>query len=197
MDLSSGFRRLLNAQAGSRTWLSLCFRRCLTSPDSGPCCGTVGIPTGPVRGAGIRRCRCFWELCALELRLVAGSNLTLGFLAMVLVGACTTAFLPTFWALPTEMLTASAAAASIGLINSVGNLGGFAGPYVIGYLRNGNELVHPRPVVRISVNVSRGHTRAEGERWSRLTVAPPILPRSPGAAFSCISDDTEYARRKI
>jgi len=33
-----------------------------------------------------------------------------------------------FWAVPTAFLTESAAAASIGLINSLGNLGGFVGP---------------------------------------------------------------------
>jgi len=33
---------------------------------------------------------------------------------------------------PTEFLTAEAAATSIGLINSIGNLGGFIGPYLIG-----------------------------------------------------------------
>ena len=71
----------------------------------------------------------------LGLALLSGSHLMLGFMSMIVVGACTTAFMPSFWALPTEMLTASAAAASIGLINSVGNLGGFAGPYFIGYLR--------------------------------------------------------------
>jgi ACS family tartrate transporter-like MFS transporter len=71
----------------------------------------------------------------LGLALLSGSHLLLGFVSMIVVGACTTAFMPSFWALPTEMLTASAAAASIGLINSVGNLGGFAGPYFIGYLR--------------------------------------------------------------
>jgi MFS transporter, ACS family, tartrate transporter len=43
-------------------------------------------------------------------------------------------YLPGFWALPTSFLTGSAAAASIGLINSVGNLGGFVGPYVVGYV---------------------------------------------------------------
>ncbi|MFL6332270.1 MAG: MFS transporter [Pyrinomonadaceae bacterium] len=41
---------------------------------------------------------------------------------------------PGFWSLPTSFLTGTAAAATIGLINSVGNLGGFAGPYVVGYL---------------------------------------------------------------
>jgi MFS transporter, ACS family, tartrate transporter len=43
-------------------------------------------------------------------------------------------YLPCFWALPTSLLTGAAAAAAIGLINSVGNLGGFVGPYVVGYV---------------------------------------------------------------
>jgi ACS family tartrate transporter-like MFS transporter len=43
-------------------------------------------------------------------------------------------YLPAFWSLPTSFLTGTAAAASIGLINSVGNLGGFAGPYAVGYI---------------------------------------------------------------
>jgi D-galactonate transporter len=43
-------------------------------------------------------------------------------------------YLPGFWSLPTSFLSGTAAAASIGLINSVGNLGGFAGPYIVGYL---------------------------------------------------------------
>lgn len=43
-------------------------------------------------------------------------------------------YLPSFWALPTRFLTGAAAAATIGLVNSVGNLGGFVGPYVVGYL---------------------------------------------------------------
>jgi MFS transporter, ACS family, tartrate transporter len=42
--------------------------------------------------------------------------------------------LPCFWTLPTSFLTGTAAAAAIGLINSVGNLGGFVGPYVVGYV---------------------------------------------------------------
>jgi len=45
-----------------------------------------------------------------------------------------------FWALPNEFLTGYSAAAGIALINSVGNLGGFAGPYTIGRIatRTGN-----------------------------------------------------------
>ena len=40
-----------------------------------------------------------------------------------------------FWTMPTSLLTGSAAAAAIALINSVGNLGGFFGPYIIGLVR--------------------------------------------------------------
>ncbi len=71
----------------------------------------------------------------LAVAIHFSSNLPLAFLCMILVGACTTAFMPSFWALPTAILTESAAAASIGLINSAANLGGFAGPFFIGYLR--------------------------------------------------------------
>lgn len=37
------------------------------------------------------------------------------------------------WAIPSTILGSSAAAASIGLINAAGNIGGFAGPYAIGW----------------------------------------------------------------
>ncbi|HWO62223.1 MAG TPA: MFS transporter [Umezawaea sp.] len=50
------------------------------------------------------------------------------------VGVC--AALPTFWALPTNFLTGAAAAGGIALINSLGNVSGFAGPYVTGWLRD-------------------------------------------------------------
>jgi nitrate/nitrite transporter NarK len=43
---------------------------------------------------------------------------------------------PTFWQLPSAFLTGTAAAAGIGLINSIGNLSGFAGPYLTGWLKD-------------------------------------------------------------
>ena len=45
------------------------------------------------------------------------------------------AFKSPFWALPTLFLTRSTAAVSIAVINSIGNLGGFVGPFAIGYLK--------------------------------------------------------------
>jgi ACS family tartrate transporter-like MFS transporter len=40
-----------------------------------------------------------------------------------------------FWSMPTSLLSGAGAAAGIAIINSIGNLGGFAGPYVIGLVR--------------------------------------------------------------
>ena len=40
---------------------------------------------------------------------------------------------PPFWSLPTAFLRGAGAAAGIGLINSLGNLGGFVGPYLMGW----------------------------------------------------------------
>ena len=42
-------------------------------------------------------------------------------------------YLPVFWAIPSELLGPSAAGA-VGMINSVGSIAGFAGPYIFGYL---------------------------------------------------------------
>ncbi len=75
-------------------------------------------------------------LCALALSLavVNSSRPAVSIGLFVLVGASFYGFQPCFWAVPTLFLSESAAAASIGLINSVGNLGGFVGPLVMGYL---------------------------------------------------------------
>jgi ACS family tartrate transporter-like MFS transporter len=40
------------------------------------------------------------------------------------------------WAMPTMFLSGAGAAAGIAMINSIGNLGGFAGPFVIGWLKD-------------------------------------------------------------
>jgi MFS transporter, ACS family, tartrate transporter len=40
-----------------------------------------------------------------------------------------------FWAFATSFLSGIGAAAGIALVNSVGNIGGFVGPNIIGYLQ--------------------------------------------------------------
>jgi ACS family tartrate transporter-like MFS transporter len=41
-----------------------------------------------------------------------------------------------FWPLPSTFLTGTAAAAGMALINSVGNVGGFMGPFVVGWIKD-------------------------------------------------------------
>jgi MFS transporter, ACS family, tartrate transporter len=48
--------------------------------------------------------------------------------------ALVTAHLPVFWAIPTTLLTSSAAAAAVGFINAFASMAGFAAPYLLGYL---------------------------------------------------------------
>ena len=59
---------------------------------------------------------------------------SLVFLSLAAAGVLTCA--PLFWSLPTAFLSGTAAAAGIAAINSVGNLAGFASPYLIGYLKD-------------------------------------------------------------
>jgi MFS family permease len=69
---------------------------------------------------------------AIPVTLYLGSPLA----AMVAISICTIGImcaLPTFWALPPALLTGVAAASGIALINSIGNVAGFAGPYLTGW----------------------------------------------------------------
>jgi len=58
----------------------------------------------------------------------------------VLIGLCLAvsgrwSAIPPFWALPTAFLSGTAAAGGIAMINSIGNLGGWAGPSIMGWLK--------------------------------------------------------------
>jgi ACS family tartrate transporter-like MFS transporter len=62
----------------------------------------------------------------------AGSSALLAIAGLSLTAFGVSAAKPPLWSLPTSFFAGTAAAASIGLINSLGTLGGFAGPYMIG-----------------------------------------------------------------
>jgi ACS family tartrate transporter-like MFS transporter len=78
----------------------------------------------PLVGAGI----------AYLLLIPASGHLSLVILLFVMGGTFMFAWYPVFWSMPTMILSASAAAATFGLINAVGHMGGFFGPYIIGDL---------------------------------------------------------------
>jgi ACS family tartrate transporter-like MFS transporter len=68
----------------------------------------------------------------------AGENVALGLVMFSLAGIGISARLPAFWAMPAFLLGGAAAAVSIGVINCIGNLGGFVGPYLLGALSDSN-----------------------------------------------------------
>ncbi len=66
--------------------------------------------------------------------LMTDPVLTMITLVIAAMGQASTG--PTFWSLPTAMLSGTAAAGGIALINALGNLGGFFGPYVFGLIKD-------------------------------------------------------------
>ena len=71
--------------------------------------------------------------------LLARHDVPLAIAFLLLGSASFYAFYPIFWSIPSMMLSESAAAATFGFINSIGQLGGLAGPYMIGFL---NDRTH-------------------------------------------------------
>jgi MFS transporter, ACS family, tartrate transporter len=71
---------------------------------------------------------------SLSLAVAAGDRVWLTVLFFCLAGFTSQAYLPAFFTLPTMLLGKSAAATAVGLI-CLGNLGGFAGPWLFGYLK--------------------------------------------------------------
>lgn len=78
--------------------------------------------------------------CMMVCILLAGRAPTWAFLAICLVGAGSYGVLGPFWAIPTETLPRPALGPVMGLVNALGNLGGYLGPLAVGsiYRRTGN-----------------------------------------------------------
>ncbi len=71
----------------------------------------------------------------LTASALLSNNPTLGFIALTVAAIGIYVVIPVFWTLPTAALRGTAAAGGIALINAVGNIGGYAGPALIGYVR--------------------------------------------------------------
>ncbi|HAC68895.1 MAG TPA: MFS transporter, partial [Pseudomonas sp.] len=69
--------------------------------------------------------------------LVRDPYLAIGLISLALAGLYS--FKSPFWALPTLFLSRSTAAVSIAVINSIGNLGGFVGPFMIGMVKGNTQ----------------------------------------------------------
>jgi ACS family tartrate transporter-like MFS transporter len=88
-------------------------------------------------GKGERRWHAGISLALMAFSLVGltfTNNLVLSVICLCIAASGIYVFMSTFWALPTAVLGGGAAAVGFALINSVGNLGGFVGPYAFGLL---------------------------------------------------------------
>jgi MFS family permease len=108
-----------------------------------------------------------WLLAACGLiatGLATDPVLTMAMLVFAAIGQ--TSAYPAFWALPTAMLSGTAAAGGIALINALGNLGGFVGPSVFGLVKGatgGDTLallaLALGPVLSAALVLALGHDR--------------------------------------
>jgi MFS transporter, ACS family, tartrate transporter len=64
-----------------------------------------------------------------------GGNLVLTMAALIVAAMAGFAAFGLFWTLPAAFLTGTAAAGGLALINSIGSLAGFGGPYLMGWIR--------------------------------------------------------------
>jgi len=78
---------------------------------------------------------CLVASVGLALAIQSGNFwLSLAWITLALVGI--TSARAIFWTIPTRFLTGLAAAGGLAFINSIGTLGGFVGPYAVGWLRD-------------------------------------------------------------
>ena len=97
--------------------------------------------------------------------LMTDPVLTMVTLVVAAMGQASTG--PTFWTLPTAMLSGTAAAGGIALINALGNLGGFFGPYLFGLVKDATGgsftfalmVLALGPIMSAGIVLALGHDR--------------------------------------
>jgi MFS transporter, ACS family, tartrate transporter len=121
----------------------------------------------------------FLGAIALSCALLTRGNLWMTVALFTLAMTGLKAYLPAFWTLPSLFLTEAAAAGSIGLINSFGNLGGGLGPYVLGWVKkatgsfqNGILFLSASMVVSALIIFSLGL----GRQVAKGSLAPEVDP---------------------
>jgi ACS family tartrate transporter-like MFS transporter len=105
--------------------------------------------------------------------LIGASHPVVLMVALIVATANQYCVAPVFWALPTALLTGTAAAGGLAMINAIGNLGGWLGPWVFGLVKDatGSDNIAllclaSAPVISAIVVIAVGHDR-------RLERIPP------------------------
>jgi MFS transporter, ACS family, tartrate transporter len=125
---------------------------------------------------------------ALTMALVIPSSLPFNIRLAMAVALFTVAlaglkaYMPAFWALPSLILTESAAAGSVGLINMLGNLGGSVGPTVLGKLETQTHSFVPglaylcfSMTVSATIILTLGLGHREAKKPAPTTDAQPLV----------------------
>jgi MFS transporter, ACS family, tartrate transporter len=82
-------------------------------------------------------------LAAGGLTLAGSSTLIVAVIGMSIGAIGIYGSKPAFWPLPSQFLTGTAAAGGIAMVNSIGNLGGFVGPYIVGWISDATHRYPP------------------------------------------------------
>ena len=123
-------------------------------------------------------------VCGLSLLGAAGAVLTgyahspvLLTIAITLSAVGILAAIPVFWALPTALLTGSAAAAGIALVAAIGNLGGFFGPALTGAMEDSTgDFKAPFTVLAVLLVVGAVLVLLARDRTAAAAPAPSPAP---------------------
>lgn len=107
-------------------------------------CGAAGMAFWGAHSdrTGERTWHVALPLLVTSICLMISSALSNPYLTMVVLcvaGWGIFAVLPAYWTLPTGLMTGAAAAGSLALINSIGNLSGFVAPYMIGWIKSSTD----------------------------------------------------------
>jgi MFS family permease len=110
-----------------------------------------------------------WLLCAAGLSacvIIGVGHPVVTMIALIFAAIGQASCFPVFWALPSALLTGTAAAAGFALVNGVASMGGFFGPWMVGFVRDatGSDnlallCLALAPVISAIAVITVGHDR--------------------------------------
>jgi MFS family permease len=119
-----------------------------------------------------------WGAVALVLSVAFGSYIALSVFLISIAMMDALAYDGPFWASSSRAVPLALAGGAMGLINALGNLGGFAGPYVGGWLQDasGGSFMSAAVLLAIALLVGGLIMITLRRQADKPTVARPVAP---------------------